>query len=290
MQINMKFIFLLPHIRGDFCQFTTKTVSGRTCQRWDRNYPHQVKFYPTRGNHRNNNCAAAVPNDPNPWCYTKDPNVRWEYCNCSPSAGNRHVSSCSKTITGRNCQYWNQNYPHRPNYSPSPSNNNICANPDQDPKGPWCYTTDPNQRYEHCQPSCAQSVPMAFNGKCGISKIDIQGLEPFSEYDSTGKCKKNCYRFKESQFKEARHLNSSKVMRGVKSYPQELPWQGMLNKIGCGAVIITTTKVLTAAHCFQNHSLNPWHWTVTAGHPKATRQVKQVRRLLLHPLALTSAA
>ena len=29
---------------------------------------------------------------------------------------------------------------------------NKCRNPDKDPKGPWCYTTDPDVRFEYCQP------------------------------------------------------------------------------------------------------------------------------------------
>lgn len=32
---------------------------------------------------------------------------------------------------------------------------NYCRNPDNDEKGPWCYTTDPNQRFDYCSiPQC----------------------------------------------------------------------------------------------------------------------------------------
>ena len=34
------------------------------------------------------------------------------------------------------------------------SDNNFCANPDNDAKGNWCYTVDPKKRYEFCQKSC----------------------------------------------------------------------------------------------------------------------------------------
>ena len=44
-----------------------------------------------------------------PFCYTLDPNVRWEYCDCEP---------CNRTRTGLQCQRWDATYPHKPNYLP----------------------------------------------------------------------------------------------------------------------------------------------------------------------------
>ncbi|EAW47597.1 lipoprotein, Lp(a)-like 2, isoform CRA_a [Homo sapiens] len=68
------------------------TVTGRTCQAWSSMTPHQhsrtPEKYPNDGlisNYcRNPDCSAG------PWCYTTDPNVRWEYCNltrCSDDEG-----------------------------------------------------------------------------------------------------------------------------------------------------------------------------------------------------------
>ena len=31
---------------------------------------------------------------------------------------------------------------------------NYCRNPDREPRGPWCYTTDPKKRWEYCLPKC----------------------------------------------------------------------------------------------------------------------------------------
>ena len=63
------------------------TVSGKTCQTWAAQTPHKhtigvfneefpeesvlkAKFY----------CRNPSNNPVSPWCYTADPNSRWEYC------------------------------------------------------------------------------------------------------------------------------------------------------------------------------------------------------------------
>jgi len=53
------------------------TKSGKTCQRWDSQEPHKhsIRLSSSYNNHCfNPNLAATV------WCYTTDPDKRWEYC------------------------------------------------------------------------------------------------------------------------------------------------------------------------------------------------------------------
>uniref|UniRef100_A0A8C9QG99 Kringle domain-containing protein n=1 Tax=Spermophilus dauricus TaxID=99837 RepID=A0A8C9QG99_SPEDA len=70
----------------------------------------------------------------------------------------------SKTMSGIECQAWDSQTPHAHGYIPSkfPNKNlkmNYCRNPDGEPhndeKGPWCYTVDPEKRFEYCDiPEC----------------------------------------------------------------------------------------------------------------------------------------
>ena len=46
----------------------------------------------TTGNVTHNHCMKADPEDPLPFCYTTDPKVRYEYCNCEDSSNDGDYS------------------------------------------------------------------------------------------------------------------------------------------------------------------------------------------------------
>merc|ERR550537_1793658 len=60
----------------------TSTVSGRTCQKWTENKPHETGLEPTAdtglGNH--NYCRNPDGSEKKPWCFTQDPNTEKEAC------------------------------------------------------------------------------------------------------------------------------------------------------------------------------------------------------------------
>uniref|UniRef100_A0A0G2K6S8 Plasminogen n=2 Tax=Rattus norvegicus TaxID=10116 RepID=A0A0G2K6S8_RAT len=147
----------------------SKTKTGVTCQKWSDTSPHVPKYspstHPSEGLEENY-CRNPDNDEQGPWCYTTDPDQRYEYCNipeceeeCMYCSGEKYEGKISKTMSGLDCQSWDSQSPHAHGYIPAkfPSKNlkmNYCRNPDGEPR-PWCFTTDPNKRWEYCDiPRC----------------------------------------------------------------------------------------------------------------------------------------
>ena len=62
------------------------TDDGLACQRWSDQYPHRHTFRPDLApllDGAGNACRNAGGVYQRPWCYTIEPDVRWQYCNLS---------------------------------------------------------------------------------------------------------------------------------------------------------------------------------------------------------------
>lgn len=72
------------------------------------------------------------------------------------SSGYDYTGNVSITQSGRTCQTWNSQTPHPHPHTSLPEN--YCRNPDGE-LTPWCYTSDPNKRFELCNISdCGKNI------------------------------------------------------------------------------------------------------------------------------------
>ena len=67
------------------------------------------------------------------------------------------------TTSGRTCQVWAASEPHE-HKDTDVGEHNYCRNPDGDLGGVWCYTTDPDKKWEHCSvPLCSPTMLKVFD-------------------------------------------------------------------------------------------------------------------------------
>lgn len=162
--------------QSDYRGYTNVTKSGRECQRWDSQAPHSHSR--TRNNYpdaglTDNFCRNPDGEDFGAWCYTNDPEKRWEYCDVDVCGVPAHPSDCadgdqsdyrgeiSTTEYGFECQRWDSQEPHShsrtpTNYPTAGLSENYCRNPDGEPRA-WCYTTDPDVRWQFCDVNACKS-------------------------------------------------------------------------------------------------------------------------------------
>ncbi|XP_024051597.2 plasminogen [Terrapene carolina triunguis] len=182
-----KRIYLLECRTGkgkDYRGTVSKTQSGVPCQKWSDSKPHIPNYTPDNtpsAGLEANYCRNPDEDGKGPWCYTTDPDTRYDYCNiqeceeaCMHCSGENYQGKISQTESGIECQHWDAQQPQSHGYIPSnfPEKNlrlNYCRNPDGEPR-PWCFTTNPMKRWEFCNiPRCTTPPPVSGPGRQCLS-------------------------------------------------------------------------------------------------------------------------
>ena len=111
-------------------------------------------------------CFCAVTADAQKECQEGDP------------LGATYLGKKSVTASGLSCQVWATSTPHKHQYTDQ-GDHNHCRNPDESfDGGVWCYTTDPNKRWEQGCISCG--ILVSGIGARGVSSEHMENMEMFS--------------------------------------------------------------------------------------------------------------
>ena len=80
-------------------------------------------------------------------------------CQEGSPLGSDYKGNASITVSGRTCQMWSVQTPHAHGWTDQ-GDHNFCRNPDGE-AGAWCYTTDPDVRWELCLVPECDSLPQS---------------------------------------------------------------------------------------------------------------------------------
>ncbi|XP_061234719.1 plasminogen-like isoform X1 [Neopsephotus bourkii] len=242
---------------------------------------------------RDNYCRNP-DGDSSPWCFTTDPSVTWEYCSlkrcddhtqehipndppatmarnlglttpntpdCMNGNGKDYRGTVAKTAMGRTCQEWSSQKPHSHKYFTPMTHpragldKNYCRNPDGDVNGVWCFTTDPEKKWEYCEiPRCSSS-----ENECG--KVLVRSERACEQY--------------------------SMCNAPAGFWPWHVSLRTSTNKHHCAGTLIHPQWVLTAARCLQE-STEPSSYRVFLGiqslnTAEPSLQIQSVQKVLKEP-------
>ena len=96
-----------------------------------------------------------------------------EECQEGDPLGVSYSGRMNVTASGRTCQVWAAQQPHEHDKA-DVGEHNHCRNPDGYSLGVWCYTTDPDKRWEACSvPHCDPTYICQDGNPLGLSYVGI---------------------------------------------------------------------------------------------------------------------
>nr|AHK09950.1 blood coagulation factor II [Ctenopharyngodon idella] len=238
---------------------------------------------------------------------------------CFINIGAKYAGKVSVTKSGKACQYWKSNFPHKIdefNVTQLKLQENFCRNPDKHKDGPWCFTRDPTVRRETCNvPKCGEAVvppPKAPLDKFveeggGRERTTLDQRKAFFNPRSFGNGELDCgerplfEKINKADKNEKELLMSytgSRIVGGDEAEVASAPWQVMLYKrspqeLLCGASLISDEWILTAAHCI---FYPPWNKNFTINdiivrlgkhsrikYERGTEKIVAIDEIIVHP-------
>lgn len=106
--------------------------------------------------------------------------------NCIKGRGRFYQGSVNVTKSGIPCQRWDVQEPHHHNRPPMVfpevlNSENYCRNAGGEEPMPWCYTTDPRKRWEHCSiPQCENTTLSDVSGRDILDLFEPPGEPSFA--------------------------------------------------------------------------------------------------------------
>merc|ERR1719253_2368940 len=123
---------------------------------------------------------ALIPKNPDEFdtgCYIKEHPITED-----TDEGITYRGLVTSTVSGRTCQNWLDEKPHKvgikPNKKNGLGNHNFCRNPDDSFEKPWCFTMDPTKEKEECEVPVCGEMDRNFQDEADkLSKDVADGLE-----------------------------------------------------------------------------------------------------------------
>jgi len=149
----------------DYCNYDT-TKAGFPLDCGPKGHVGGHRFFTMPGTTWSKGVGAATANN-GLEIYTGDDCPDEIQCQMKGTKGKDYRGQVSVTKSGRTCQAWNKMTPQKHNLYTEENKNtgglgehNYCRNPDGEP-GVWCYTTDPDKRFELCNVQVCEGVAPA---------------------------------------------------------------------------------------------------------------------------------